>query len=106
VLEIAALPDHLLDECDHKSEYVACDVTGTVVMYCSNVLKPFFDNITGLAIPAKDIDSWKASKNYVSPPDNCFYCPLCLIPVEDSNDAWKEHLVVDCTKNARSQSHK
>ena len=28
VLEIAALPDHLLDECDHRADYVACDVTG------------------------------------------------------------------------------
>lgn len=40
MLEIAALPDHILDECDHKSEYVACDVTGKTeiklryIVYC------------------------------------------------------------------------
>jgi hypothetical protein len=61
-------------------------------------------NITGLAIRADEFSAWKASDNYRSPPDNCFYCPLCLMSVEDSNDAWKEHLVTQCTKNSRTTS--
>jgi hypothetical protein len=30
VLEIAALPDHLLDECQHRNEYAPCDITGEI----------------------------------------------------------------------------
>jgi centrosomal protein CEP104 len=28
IVEIAGLPEHLLDECDHKTNYVPCDTTG------------------------------------------------------------------------------
>jgi centrosomal protein CEP104 len=28
IVEIAGLPEHLLDECDEKDQYVPCDVTG------------------------------------------------------------------------------
>lgn len=28
VVEIAGLPEHLLEECEHKANYVACEVTG------------------------------------------------------------------------------
>lgn len=82
VLEIAALPDHLLDECDHKEDYVPCDVTG-------------------LAIRAEEFDAWKISRKCVPPPDNCFYCPMCLTAVNDSNDDWKQHLVKACRQNLR-----
>ncbi|RYG94228.1 hypothetical protein EON65_57835 [archaeon] len=35
IVEIAGLPEHLLDECDEKKNYVPCDVTGKalVVVY-------------------------------------------------------------------------
>jgi hypothetical protein len=28
VVEVAGLPEHLLDECDQKASFVPCDVTG------------------------------------------------------------------------------
>jgi hypothetical protein len=28
VVEVAGMPEHLLDECDQKVNYVSCDVTG------------------------------------------------------------------------------
>jgi hypothetical protein len=28
VVEVAGMPEHLLDECDQKANYVSCDVTG------------------------------------------------------------------------------
>lgn len=28
IVEIAGLPEHLLDECEHKNEYEPCDITG------------------------------------------------------------------------------
>ena len=28
IVEIASLPEHLLDECEHKSEFEPCDTTG------------------------------------------------------------------------------
>ena len=31
VVEVAGLPEHLLDECDKKANYLACDVTGVCV---------------------------------------------------------------------------
>lgn len=30
IVEIAGLPEHLLDECEHKSSFVACDTTGVL----------------------------------------------------------------------------
>ena len=56
--------------------------------------------LTGLAIKVEEEASWKAGPHYVTPPENCFYCPLCLVAVEDSNDAWKDHLVHVCPQNA------
>jgi centrosomal protein CEP104 len=85
VVEIAGLPEHLLDECEHKQDYVPCDTTG-------------------LAIRKADYPSWQRSKNCKPPPDNCVYCPLCLSSVEDSDEAWKDHLVHGCPKNTRTQS--
>lgn len=46
--------------------------------------------------------AWMSSPNYVPPPDNCMYCPLCLASVEDTDDAWKQHLLYGCPKNTRS----
>jgi centrosomal protein CEP104 len=37
VVEIAGLPEHLLDECEQKASYVPCEVTGTsttALLYC------------------------------------------------------------------------
>jgi centrosomal protein CEP104 len=32
IVEIAGLPEHLLDECEHKSSYLPCEVTGIVLL--------------------------------------------------------------------------
>lgn len=84
ILEIASLPDHLLDECKSKSKYVPCDVTG-------------------LAIKKADLAKWLASPSCVAPPDNCFYCPLCMAAVADDNEPWRVHLLYDCVENTRAR---
>lgn len=83
IVEIAGLPEHLLDECDSKEEYVPCDVTG-------------------LAVKELDFDNWQKSDNCVPAPTNCMYCPLCLSSVEDSDEAWLSHLTKGCPKNSRT----
>lgn len=82
IVEIAGLPEHLLDECDAKNNYVPCD-------------------ITGLAIRRNEFDAWRQSPQCVAAPENYMYCPLCLVTVDDSDTAWQRHLTVECTKNNR-----
>jgi len=83
IVEIAGLPEHLLDECEQRDAFVACDTSG-------------------LAIRKEEMEKWKASPNCVPPPENCMYCPLCLVSVEDTDDAWRQHLLYGCSKNTRS----
>jgi hypothetical protein len=87
VVEVAGLPEHLLDECDQKASFVPCDVTG-------------------LAIRENEMVAWEESSKCSPAPANCMYCPLCLASVEDTNDAWKEHLIYGCSENKRGSSHK
>ena len=82
VVEIAGLPDHLLTECEQKSKFVTCEVTG-------------------LAIRIHEFDSWSKSPTCRPPPSNCMYCPLCLATVEDSDEAWRQHLTSGCPQNPR-----
>ena len=82
VVEIAGLPDHLLTECEQKSNFVTCEVTG-------------------LAIRIHEFDSWSKSPTCRPPPANCMYCPLCLATVEDSDEAWRLHLSNACPQNPR-----
>mmetsp|Transcript_24759 Transcript_24759/g.41875 ORF Transcript_24759/g.41875 Transcript_24759/m.41875 type:complete len:844 (+) Transcript_24759:164-2695(+) len=85
IVEIAGLPEHLLDECEQKDSYSACDTTG-------------------LAIRKDEMDAWTKGPSCVPPPENCMYCPLCLASVEDTDTAWREHLLYGCPKNGRSYS--
>jgi centrosomal protein CEP104 len=85
IVEIAGLPEHLLDECDSKSNYVPCD-------------------ITGLAIRKNEYDSWRKSSQCRPAPDNSMYCPLCYTAVDDSDEAWQHHLTVECPKNGRTKT--
>ena len=85
VVEIAGLPDHLLSECEFKAKFATCEVTG-------------------LAIRINEFESWSRSATCKPPPTDCMYCPLCLATVEDSDEAWKEHLVYGCPQNPRSRS--
>jgi hypothetical protein len=82
VVEIAALTDHLLDECEFLEDYVACEVTGH-------------------AIPSAEFEAWQASEACVPPPDNYFYCPLCFVAVKDNTHDWKQHCLYDCEGNER-----
>lgn len=84
VVEIAGLPEHLLDECEQKANFTSCTVTG-------------------LAIRNNEFEKWKKSPNCKPAPANCMYCPLCYKAVEDSDDAWKNHLCQSCTKNSRTK---
>ena len=84
VVEIAGLPDHLLSECEQKSKFTLCEATG-------------------LAIRTNEFDPWSKSPNCKPPPPNCMYCPLCLATVEDSDDAWRQHLILGCPQNPRSR---
>lgn len=137
VVEVAGLPEHLLDECDQKASFVPCDVTGkdaidanTTFLSCYNIVftvnevvvisinllsyllpKIFFKytrkNIyLGLAIRENEMAAWEQSSKCSPAPANCMYCPLCLASVEDTNDAWKEHLIYGCSENKRGSSHK
>ena len=83
IVEIAGLPEHLLDECEQKDSYCPCDTTG-------------------LAIRKDEMDSWTKGPSCVPPPENCMYCPLCLASVEDTDTAWRDHLLYGCPKNGRS----
>lgn len=85
IIEIAGLPDHLLSECEQKTKFRLCGVTN-------------------LAIRVSEFDSWSASPNCRQAPAHCMYCPLCLATVEDTDDAWREHLVFGCPQNPRSKT--
>ena len=38
VVEVAGMPEHLLDECDQKDLYVSCDVTGKILSFYKYML--------------------------------------------------------------------
>lgn len=37
IVEIAGLPEHLLDECDEKDSYTPCETTGDILFVCGSV---------------------------------------------------------------------
>jgi centrosomal protein CEP104 len=83
VVEIAGLPEHLLDECEQKESFIPCDKTG-------------------LAIRENELDDWKSNPLCVTPPANFMTCPLCKDVIEDSDEEWKKHLVYSCPQNTRT----
>jgi centrosomal protein CEP104 len=86
VVEVAGLPEHLLDDCDQKASFVPCDVTS-------------------LAIRENEMAVWEKSRKCSPAPANCIYCPLYLAAAEDTNDAWKEYLIYGCSENKFIQFH-
>lgn len=82
VVEIASLPEHLLDECKKAENYIPCEVTG-------------------LAIHKDEYEAWKNGPHFIAAPEGCLYCPLCFSSVQDSDEAWTNHLSKECTKNPR-----
>ena len=82
VVEVAGLPEHLLGECEYKEAFVHC-------------------NKTGLAVRRNEWPAWQTSSNYQVPPEGSFYCPLCMGVTEDTDAAWRKHLLYACKGNAR-----
>jgi centrosomal protein CEP104 len=50
VVEIAGIPEHLVEECDMKNEYILDDVTGPVLTYSAIVSKPYWHVLTYLMV--------------------------------------------------------
>jgi centrosomal protein CEP104 len=86
VVEIAGLPQHLLEECENKDNYRPCEKTG-------------------LAIKKTDYDEWIQGDKCTAPPDQSMLCPLCTSVVLDSDDAWNNHLLKECPQNRRRKSN-
>jgi len=84
VVEVAGLPEHLLDECEHRESYTCCQTTG-------------------LAIRSSEMAQWQSGPICKAPPHNCFLCPLCFSVLEDTDEAWKRHLSYSCTQNTRTK---
>lgn len=59
--------------------------------------------ILGLAIRANELAAWKKSPYCRPAPDDCLICPLCMSTVEDTDEAWKQHLVEGCPKHNRNR---
>ena len=87
VVEVAGMADHLLDECEHKAKYVSCETTG-------------------LAVQKATLREWQSSPECKAAPAGCLYCPLCKLDVDNTDDAWRQHLFHDCQENTRSHAGK
>jgi centrosomal protein CEP104 len=87
VVEVAGMADHLLDECEHKLKYVSCQTTG-------------------LAVPKATLKEWQTSPECKPCPTGEIYCPLCKLTVDNTDDAWRNHLYTECQENARSHQGK
>ena len=87
VVEVAGMADHLLEECEHSNEYTSCATTG-------------------LAVKKATLSEWNASPQCKPCPTGTMYCPLCFGVVEDTDDAWRNHLFHTCDKNTRSRARK
>ena len=83
VVEVAGMADHLLDECDQKSKYIACETTG-------------------LAIKKSDLKEWQSSSLCKPCATGNLNCALCKSEIENTDDAWRQHLFFDCRENSRS----
>lgn len=68
-----------------------------MILFCVFVVIKFL----GLAIRRDEMAIWQNGPNCAPPPDNCMYCPLCLASVEDSDEAWRQHLLHGCPQNGR-----
>ncbi|KAK5648675.1 hypothetical protein RI129_003567 [Pyrocoelia pectoralis] len=87
VVEVAALSEHLLVECEQKELYVQCS-------QCTEAIK------------INDFDKHSPSCIELSEGHN--RCPLCHSNIEDEESSWKIHLMGDkpCLKNTRVKHHK
>ncbi|KAK7477381.1 hypothetical protein BaRGS_00031357 [Batillaria attramentaria] len=84
VVEIATYTDHLLTECEAKSNFGKCP-------RCTE------------AIPRADLDQHIADKTCNPAKSNMSHCPLCHENVSSGEDGWKDHLMTrdGCKQNPR-----
>ena len=82
VVEVAGMADHLLEECEHKAEYVQ-------------------HTASGLAVRKDELADWA---DFPACAAGKMYCPLCQASVADTDDAWRAHLFDECTKNTRAHA--
>lgn len=81
VVEISSLSDHLLNECDVKTNYSQC-------------------NKCGIAVLKTEFQQHKRSPTCKAPVNSSkMTCPLCFMHVLDTEEHWKSHLVEKCRVN-------
>ncbi len=86
VIEIAAQTEHLLTECEFKSNYKKCP-------RCTE------------AVPQTDNDFHFKQKQCIPFSGDGNRCPLCHTNIPAGEDGWKDHLMTNgCTKNPRKTS--
>ena len=80
VVEVGAMTEHQITECENKDDYIECETTG-------------------LAVPKTKFADWRMSEQCATPPAGSICCALCFYPVKQSD--WKNHILHDCTANPR-----
>lgn len=82
VVEVAALTDHILMDCEHRENYTQC-------AQCTEPVR--LDELQEHELCCTEIA------------EGCNRCPLCHENLEDEEFVWKKHLMGErpCTKNAR-----
>lgn len=93
VIEIAAQSDHLLTECEFKSNYKKCP-------RCSESVN---------TQSTQETEYHFKLKQCLPIQDGFNKCPLCHLNIQQGEDSWKEHLMGtakdSCTKNSRKSTH-
>ncbi|KRT82830.1 hypothetical protein AMK59_3059 [Oryctes borbonicus] len=82
VVEVSALIEHLLMECEQREQYTQCS-------QCTEAVK---------------LDEYEChSDKCTELTEGCNRCPLCHANIEDEENSWKIHLMGEkaCTKNNR-----
>jgi hypothetical protein len=89
VIEIAAQCDHLLTECEYRSNYKKCS-------RCSEAVNTQSTQENDYHFKLKQCTPIQGGFNK---------CPLCHLNIQQREDNWKEHLMGtakdSCTKNSR-----
>lgn len=83
VVEISEMNEHLLTECENKDKFLECKICGNVIA------KEEEEEHVGTPQCKQN------SKN-----SNLNKCPLCFIPVGESDEKWKTHLIKNCKINS------
>eukprot|EP00953_Heterococcus_sp_UTEX-ZZ885_P009234 5462-Heterococcus_DN1.PRE.1 len=118
VIEISALPEHLLDECQVRVRYSSANVSRfqkpcALTPQCfgsrHRVLLDAYEHENAITVArnvrADVLHTWQASANCKPPGRGGIgsACPLCYkdLGVADDEEIWRAHLIEACPKNAR-----